>query len=64
VKHIRTKEDRYCTDDPFRRSDVLDGKLHVQFFISSGNQAPYWLDGKHVVFGKVSLSLLTTALPR
>lgn len=27
-----------------------------QFFIASGSQAPYWLDGKHVVFGKVSPS--------
>ena len=28
-----------------------------QFFISSGSQAPYWLDGKHVVFGKVRICL-------
>ena len=29
----------------------------LQFFISSGSQAPYWLDGKHVVFGKVRICL-------
>lgn len=62
--HMRTKEDRCCTDDPFRRSDVLDEDLHVQFFIASGNQAPYWLDGKHVVFGKVSLLVLTATCPK
>ena len=35
-------------------ADILSA-VQLQFFIASGNQAPYWLDGKHVVFGKVHL---------
>ena len=36
----------------------------MQFFIASGSQAPYWLDGKHVVFGKVWPLLAKAKLTR